>query len=103
MGLTDKEKRKLLKERREQIDKFVGSKSDYHDKISSDEGKNLHISCYKCKAGCIHLEYESLMITCSENEFIQLSDVIIQLRNAMLYEEMQREDEEFVLQDKFAN
>lgn len=94
--MTKKEKEKILKEKQKDIEIIVGSENDYHEVVSAKD-KKLHIACYKCKAGCFHLEYENLMITCSEKEFDQLSDVIIRLRNAMLIEKMQKEDEEYVL------
>lgn len=96
--MTEEEKQKILEKRRKEIDLHVGSKADYHDSISSENNRKLHISCYRCQAGCVHIEYESLMISCGEAEFMQLSDVIIQLRNSMLIEQTQKEDERFVLQ-----
>ena len=100
--MTKEEKERILRKKQEEIDMKFGSDNDYHEAISKND-KKLHISCYKCKVGCIHLEYESLMITCSEKEFEQLSDVIIRLRNALMIEKLQKEDEEFVLQGQFAH
>lgn len=96
--MTDEEKERILKERREQIEKQFGSEADSHDTISSGRSRKPHICCYKCKAGCFHVEYGNLLITCSEDEFFQLSDVVIQLRNNLLIEQLQKEDEEFVIQ-----
>jgi len=96
--MTEEEKQKILRERRDQVEKQFGTQVDFHEVISADRGRNPHISCYKCKAGCFHIEYENLMITCSENDFYQFSDVVIELRSALLAEKMQAEDEQFVLQ-----
>lgn len=100
--MTKEEKQKIFEEKQEDIDIKVGSQTDYHD-VATKNDRKLHIACYKCKAGCIHLEYESLMITCNEQEFEQLSDVIISLRNALMIEKLQKEDEEYVLQGQLTH
>ena len=96
--MTDEEKQKILKERREQIEKQFGTESNHHDTDASNQSRKPHICCYKCKAGCFHIEYENLLLTCTEDEFFQMANVIIQLRNSLLMEQLQMKDEEFVLQ-----
>lgn len=46
----------------------------------------LTVSCYKCTAGCIHLEYSNVMFTFTQEQFLAFSGIIGETRRVLLQE-----------------
>lgn len=42
----------------------------------SQRDGRLAVACYKCTAGCIHLEYANVMFTFTQEQFLSFSEVI---------------------------
>ena len=51
------------------------------------------VNCYKCQSGCIHLEYAYLMLTFSQEQFLNFSQVIGKTRQALMLEHEAAEEE----------
>jgi len=64
----------------------------------SHTDEHFCVSCYKCTAGCIHLEYANVMFTFTPEQFLSFSQVISETRRRLL-EERQAEQAE----NPFAN
>ncbi len=61
------------------------------------DGK-LEVACYKCTAGCIHLEYANVMFTFTPKQFLTFSGAIGETRRTLLQE---RQDD--LSENPFAN
>jgi hypothetical protein len=58
---------------------FMNNHPSHHD-------GRLEVACYKCTAGCIHLEYANVMFTFTQEQFLSFSEVIGTTRRTLLQE-----------------
>lgn len=58
------------------------------------EGR-LTVSCYKCTAGCIHLEYSNVMFTFTQEQFLTFAEIIGETRRLLLQERAATVDDPF--------
>lgn len=47
----------------------------------------LDVACYKCTAGCIHLEYANVMFTFTPEQFLSFAEVIGEMRRRLWQEQ----------------
>ena len=46
----------------------------------------LVVNCYKCTAGCIHLEYSNVMLTFTQEQFLDFAQTIGETYRTLLEE-----------------
>jgi hypothetical protein len=51
------------------------------------EDGRISIACFKCREGCVHLEYANLVITFTQAQFLAFSEVIMETRQRLLQEQ----------------
>lgn len=56
----------------------------FHRALTEDG--RIAVTCFKCSEGCIHLEYANLMMTFTQDQFLALSEVIMETRRLLLQE-----------------
>jgi hypothetical protein len=57
--------------------------------------QRLHVCCYKCSAGCMHLEYGNAMFTFTQEQFLALAEIISTAQRRLLLERAAQETVEF--------
>lgn len=62
--------------------------------LSHSDGR-LEVACYKCTAGCIHLEYANVMFTFTPEQFLSFSEVIGTTHRTLLQERQVIADDPF--------
>jgi hypothetical protein len=75
--------------------KFFDRSNSLMTKHMAQPEHRRRVACFKCVEGCIHLEYDNLMFTFTQTQFLAFSEVINETRRLLLEEHAARAAEPF--------